>query len=279
LVYADRLSTVSPRYAEEIQTEEQGFGLDGLLRSRRYDLEGILNGVDYNDWNPEHDIYIPANYSADDLSGKRACKLELLREFGLPEEALGRPLFGSVSRLNTQKGSELIAAAADEFEALDAYLVTLGSGDTLFEKMYEEMASRFPRRIGVRLGYDDALAHRIEAGADAFLMPSRYEPCGLNQIYSLRYGTIPIVRATGGLDDTIEESTGFKFPHYSEAELRGAVRAACAAYQDRDCWTEMMRRGMRKDFSWRVSAEQYGLLYQRLRGALNRAGAPVSLNP
>jgi starch synthase len=277
LVYSDRLSTVSRRYAEEIQTEEHGFGLDGLLRKRRADLHGILNGVDYRDWNPETDPHLAANYSTGDLTGKQTCKLDLLRESGLPERAMSRPLFGSISRLNTQKGSELIAAIADEFETQDAYLVTLGAGDAVFEQMYREMADRYPRRIAVRLGYDNSLAHKIEAGSDAFLMPSRYEPCGLNQIYSLKYGTIPVVRATGGLDDTIEESTGFKFPAYSETALREAVGAACAAFANRERWTEMMRRGMLRDFSWRVSAEQYAAVYRNLRGVLNPTGAVATL--
>jgi starch synthase len=271
LVFGDLLNTVSRKYAEEIQTEEYGFGLDGLLRARRRDLYGILNGVDYSHWDPRTDPLIPARYWSGDLSGKALCKRELLREMGLPEEAMTRPLFGMISRLAAQKGADLVPPAASEFEAQDAYLVCLGSGDAVYERAFQDMAWFHPRRVAVRIGYNHALSHRVEAGIDAFLMPSRYEPCGLNQIYSLRYGSVPVVRATGGLDDTIEEGTGFKFPEYSEAALRDAIRAACAAYQDRERWTGMMRRGMHKDFSWKVSAAEYAALYRQLRKSLNPA--------
>jgi starch synthase len=275
LVYSDMLNTVSRKYAEEIQTEEYGFGLDGLLRHRRQDLFGILNGVDYAHWNPETDTFIAANYSAERLEGKRLCKTDLLREMGLPEEAMNRPLLGIVTRLAAQKGAELIPSLGEVLESEDAYFVCLGSGDAIYERALEDMASRHPRRAAIRIGYDNALSHKIEAGSDAFLMPSRYEPCGLNQIYSLKYGTVPIVRATGGLDDTIREGTGFKFSEYSEAALKVAVRAACAAYQDREKWTAMMRRGMQQDFSWKVSAAEYAALYRQLRRGLN----PERLEP
>ena len=208
IVFADALTTVSPRYAGEIQTRDYGFGLDGLLRSRRGVLSGIVNGADYGRWNPETDPYIQAHYSAGDLKGKQTCKRELLREMGLPSRAANRPLLGIVSRFTGQKGFDLIGEVApflfkDALSGDDVYLVALGNGEAQWEDLFRALRAEFPDRISVKFGYDDPLAHRIEAGADIFLMPSRYEPCGLNQIYSLRYGTVPVVRATGGLDDTV----------------------------------------------------------------------------
>jgi starch synthase len=265
IVYADALSTVSPKYAQEIQTPEHGFGMDGLLRARRASLTGIVNGVDYERWNPATDKALPASYSVEDLAGKRVCKRELLREMGLPEAAIDRPLMGIVSRFAGQKGFDLIAMAAWElFSQDDVYLVVLGNGELWYEDIFRNMQRDFPLKVALRIGYDDPLAHRIEAGADIFLMPSLYEPCGLNQIYSLRYGTVPVVRATGGLDDTIDESTGFKFVDYNEKAFLDTVRAACAAWQDRAAWTAMMMRGMRKDFSWAASAAEYSRLYRGL---------------
>jgi starch synthase len=262
--FSDALSTVSPRYAAEIQTEEYGFGLDGALRARASALYGILNGVDYSHWNPETDPYLAARYSADDLRGKRVCKQDLVKQFGLPAAAMDRPLLGVVSRLTSQKGTELILEIAAELAAGDLYLVVLGSGDPDYEAGLREAAAANPEHIAVRIGYDEALAHKIEAGADMFLMPSQYEPSGLNQMYSLRYGTVPVVRSTGGLDDTIGDGTGFKFEDYSAAALLEAIRAAAIVFQDRTGWEIMMRRGMLKDYSWRVSASEYAALYQRL---------------
>ncbi len=264
IVFADAISTVSKAYAGEIQTAEFGFGLDGLLRSRADVLSGILNGVDYSEWNPEHDRYIPRNYSADALEGKKECKRSLLGEFGLPEENMERPLIGIVSRFASQKGFDLVAEVARGLVDLGASLAVLGSGDPGYENMFRGLAAWRPDRVGLRIGYDNPLSHRIEAGADMFLMPSRYEPCGLNQIYSLRYGTIPIVRATGGLDDTIKEGTGFKFWSYAGHDLYECIRVAVQAYEDREGWTEMMVRAMREDFSWDVSAREYGALYDSL---------------
>jgi starch synthase len=266
IAFADALNTVSPTYAREIQTPEFGFGLDGALRARADVLSGILNGVDYGEWSPELDPLIPARYSVDDLSGKRSCKARLLEEFGLPAAALDRPLLGVVSRFTRQKGMDILAEAADRMIAEDLYLVGLGTGEPEFEEFFSAMAAAHPGRIAVRMGFDNAQAHRIEAGADMFLMPSRYEPCGLNQIYSLRYGTVPVVRATGGLDDTIDEDTGFKFAEYSGQALTGAVQRAVQAFADPDGWQARMRRGMRKDFSWSSSAAAYSQLYQRLLG-------------
>jgi starch synthase len=264
IVFADALSTVSPTYAREIQTSEFGWGLDGVLRARASVLHGILNGVDYAEWSPQTDPYIPAHYSADDLSGKSVCKKELLAEFGLPSHAIEEPLIGIVSRFAWQKGTELIAQAAREIVDLGMCLAALGSGEPEYEDWLQRLATEYPHRIAVRIGFDNHTAHRIEAGADMFLMPSRYEPAGLNQMYSLKYGTVPVVRATGGLNDTIEESTGFKFSQYSGEALVGALRAAALAFSDRAAWESMMRRGMQQDFSWGRSAAAYSALYRQL---------------
>jgi len=264
LEMSDALSTVSPRYATEIQTPELGFGLDALLRRRADVLTGILNGVDYGTWNPETDPQIAAHYSAANLAGKREAKRDLLAAFGLPELALEKPLAGIVSRFVGQKGLDLIAETADRLLDEDFYLVALGSGETLYEKFFLDLAAARPDRVGVHIGYNDPLAHKIEAGSDMFLMPSRYEPCGLNQFYSLRYGTIPVVRATGGLEDSVDEESGFKFAEYSGDALHDAVRQAIKAYADRPRWEKMMLAGMGRDFSWNTSAAEYSALYRRL---------------
>ena len=264
LNYSDALSTVSSRYALEIQTPEYGFGLDGVLRARSSVIHGILNGVDYSQWDPQTDPHIAAHYGPDDLSGKRACKLDLIRTLGFDEAAIDRPLLGVVSRLAAQKGADLIVKIADALAAEDLYLAVLGKGDADLEVALAKAAAVHPGRIQVRIGYDEALAHKIEAGADMFLMPSRYEPSGLNQMYSLRYGTVPVVRSTGGLDDTIDEETGFKFHEPTAVALLEATRGAAAAFPDRQTWAARMRQGMRKDFSWKASAEAYATLYQRL---------------
>lgn len=266
ICYSDAISTVSKGYAAEIQTPEYGFALDGLLRSRASVLTGILNGVDYSHWSPETDVYLAANYSAAELSGKRVCKQDLLREFGLPEEATDRPLVGIVSRFADQKGFDLIEEVAGELAAEDLSLVALGTGDLRYEELFRDLAVAHPTKIAVKVAYDNPLAHKIEAGSDMFLMPSRYEPCGLNQIYSLRYGTVPVVRTTGGLDDTIDERTGFKFKEYSGKALLAAVREALTAYRDPARWEALIRNGMQKDFSWNASAAEYSALYGRLLG-------------
>lgn len=265
IVFSDAISTVSKAYAKEIQTPELGFGLDGLLRSRSRVLFGIVNGVDYSRWDPSVDEHLPANYDLTDLSGKQLCKSALLRDCGLPHD-LEAPLIGRVSRLVPQKGCDLIDEIFSDLLKEDFFFVLLGSGEPHYEGMFRSVAAAHPDRVFVKIGYDDALSHRIEAGADIFLMPSHYEPCGLNQIYSLRYGTVPVVHATGGLDDTIDEETGFKFRIYTGAALLEAVRAALSAYQDRPGWQQMMCRGMQKDFSWDVSAAEYSALYRWLLG-------------
>jgi len=270
LVWADAITTVSPTYAQEIQTPEFGYGLDGVLRARRAALSGILNGVDYDEWSPERDRFIAARYSADDLKGKAACKADLQATVGLPADAKV-PVFGIVSRLADQKGFDLLAAIAPELLQKRLQVVILGSGDTRYQSLFGALAKRFPKRFKVSFTFDEALAHKIEAGSDIFLMPSRYEPCGLNQIYSLRYGTIPIVRATGGLEDTIvdvdatkEDGTGFKFTPYTPAALLSCIERALRAYRARTAWTRLIRNAMRMDFSWDRSAQAYAELYRRV---------------
>ena len=268
ILFSDALSTVSKGYAKEVQTPEHGFGLDDLLRARADSLTGIVNGVDYTEWSPEHDAHIAANYTSSDLSGKKACKRDLLATFGLPagKAEMGRPLIGIVSRFAGQKGFDLIEDIAADLTAEDVAMVVIGSGDARYEDVFRSLAVTHPGRFAVKVAYSEAVAHKVEAGADVFLMPSRYEPCGLNQIYSLRYGTIPIVRATGGLDDTIDGETGFKFREYSGSALLEAIRAALAAFRDKKSWREMMANGMKKNFSWDASAVEYSALYRRLIG-------------
>lgn len=265
LVYADHLSAVSPGYTREIQTPEYGYGYEGLLRSRSHQLTGILNGVDYETWNSETDPYLPAHFSAKDLSGKRECKKRLLEHFGFPvEQTIDRPLIGIVSRLADQKGFELFEQVFHEFCSLDMTFILLGSGEYRYETLFWHMEEFNREKVRAHIGYSDRLAHQIEAGADIFLMPSKYEPCGLNQIYSLRYGTLPVVRATGGLDDTIDAETGFKFWGFSGLEMLLAIRYALQVYQDRSRWTQMMQTAMQRDFSWTQAAGKYRDLYRQL---------------
>lgn len=266
IVFSDALNTVSQGYAKEIQTEEYGFGLDGLLRSRADVLTGIINGVDYQEWSPETDRYIAANYDVNSLQGKIACKRDLLNVFGLPADRLNVPVIGIVSRFATQKGFDLIEDIASDLVQEDVFLIAIGTGEPRYEKLFQDLAETHPNRIAVRVTYNNELAHKVEAGADMFLMPSRYEPCGLNQIYSLRYGTIPIVRATGGLDDTINDENGFKFQEYSGPALLEEIRTALLAYKDLAQWQKLMRNAMQADFSWDASAAEYSALYRRISG-------------
>lgn len=274
LIFSDYLTTVSRRYAKEIQTPEYGCGLEGVIRDRADRLVGILNGVDYSIWSPEADTFIAQNYSAHNLDGKKACKKSLLEAFHLPADNIERPLIGIISRFADQKGFDLIAEIGADLAKENLALVALGTGQPEYEKLFKELAEKYPARIGVKIGYDNALAHRIEAGSDMFLMPSRYEPCGLNQIYSLRYGTVPIVRATGGLDDTIQnfeaktqQGTGFKFEEYSPTALLGSIRAALKAYREPKTWRMIMFNGMAKDFSWKASAAAYVTVYEAAKRA------------
>jgi starch synthase len=284
LVYSDYLTTVSRKYAQEIQTPEFGYGLDGVVRGRADRLVGILNGVDYTLWNPEKDKLIAMKYSVKDLSGKQACKQALLDSFELPPENLARPVLGIVSRFADQKGFDLIGERAHELMQEDLVLVVLGTGERKYEDLFRALAAAYPGRVGAKIAYDEAIAHKIEAGSDMFLMPSRYEPCGLNQIYSLKYGTVPIVRATGGLDDTIETfdlehgtGTGFKFVEYSGAALLQCVRQALQYFTDERIWKRIQLNGMAKDFSWKASAAEYVKLYAVAR-ALRGLGLTAARN-
>jgi starch synthase len=283
LIYSDYLTTVSRKYAEEIQTSEFGFGLEGVVRMRADRLVGILNGVDYSIWSPDRDTMIPAKYSSKNLAGKHSNKEALLDEFKLIKDNPNRPVLGIVSRFADQKGFDLIARIARELMHEDILLAVLGTGERRYEELFRALAIDFPGRIGVVIGYDDRLAHLVEAGADIFLMPSKYEPCGLNQIYSLRYGTVPVVRGTGGLDDTIEPfdlqhgtGTGFKFWEYSGAELMNAIRQALHYFSDEGVWKRIQLNGMAKDFSWNTSAAEYAKLYEAARAARNQTAVPSS---
>jgi len=268
IVYSDLLSTVSRKYAQEIQTAEFGCGLDSTIALRAADMVGILNGVDYAEWDPAVDQFIAANFTPTRLAGKKQCRADLLAEFGLSDVPASTAVLGLVSRFAVQKGMDFIAAVAPQLLQDDVVLVALGSGDPHYESIMHDLSRRFPHKCRVRIGYDNALAHKIEAGSDIFLMPSRYEPCGLNQIYSLKYGTIPVVRATGGLEDTIDEQhlgkgNGFKFHGYDPLEFLAAVRRALAVRRVPAQWKDMMTRGMRQDFSWHASALEYVKLYQQ----------------
>ena len=274
LIFADYLTTVSRRYAKEIQTAEYGAGLEGVIRSRADRLVGILNGVDYGTWSPEADKLIAANYSVHNLAGKAVCKKDLLASLGLPEENLTRPVIGIVSRFVDQKGLDLVAEIANELMKEDLGLAVLGAGVPEYEELFRRLAQKYPTRVGLKIGYDNELAHKIEAGADMFLMPSRFEPCGLNQIYSLRYGTVPIVRATGGLDDTVQkfvprtqQGTGFKFESYEGSALLECIRTALKVFRDERAWRVVQANGMNRDYSWKASASAYVTLYEAARRA------------
>jgi starch synthase len=269
LVFADAITTVSPNYAREILTPEHGCALDALLRHRARDLTGILNGIDDVAWNPATDRHLPATYGPDDLSGKARCKTALQLELGLPVRR-DVPLVGMVGRLAEQKGIDLVAAALHEIMGTDLQLALLGSGRRDYEDLFERAARERPDRLAVRTDFDEGLAHRIEGGADVFLMPSRFEPCGLNQMYSLRYGTVPVVRGVGGLEDTVEDfdgfrnGTGFKFRDYHPAAMMTALRRALDVYRDARAWRGLVTRGMAQDNSWRHSAGEYERLFARL---------------
>jgi len=274
LVFADILSTVSPTYSQEIQTPEYGHGLDGVLYERREDLYGIINGIG-DEWDPATDPMIAAPFGKKDFSGKKSCRADLLAEFGWTgpvEDAV----VGLIGRLTAQKGLDLLTEVGEWVAGQPVRVVILGSGERTYEEAMTKLGRKYPDRISVRLAYDNRLAHKIEAGADIYLMPSRYEPCGLNQIYSLRYGTVPIVRRTGGLADTVidadrdpAEGTGFTFAGYDAAGLKGALSRALSAYADRPRWEGIVRRGMEKDFSWGPSAREYVSLYEK---ALRKRG-------
>ena len=271
LFYADAITTVSPTYAREIQTAEHGAGLHGLLSQRRGALHGILNGIDTSEWDPATDRNLPSHYGRETLENKRQVKSALRARLGLTATSDAAPLLGVVARLTHQKGADLLIAAAPELARI-APLAVLGAGQREHEEALRSLAAQYPGRIAVTIGFDNALAHLIEAGSDMFLMPSRFEPCGLNQMYSLRYGTPPVAHATGGLIDTIVDctpqtlaagtATGFLFDEPSAAALTGAVRRAVAAYRAPETWLRLQRNGMTQDFSWAAPARQYAALYQ-----------------
>jgi starch synthase len=278
ILYSDFISTVSRKYAEEIQTPEYGCGLEGVLHARSDRLQGILNGVDYEAWDPATDKLIPARYSPEDLSGKETCKRALLEKMGAKNPRMEWPVIGIVSRFAAQKGFDLIAGVAEQLMGMDVYIVALGTGEPQYEELFRVMAAKYPDRFLVRVAYDNTLAHEIEAGSDMFLMPSRYEPCGLNQIYSLKYGTVPVVRATGGLDDTIKhfdgkDGTGFKFTEYTPQALLGAIQQAVETYRQPKVWRKLMLNGMKLDFSWTSSAREYIKIYEQLAKARSKARA------
>ena len=270
IAYADIITTVSPRYAREITTEEFGCGLDGMLRRRQHDLAGILNGVDYAEWNTTNNPHLFKPYSVTRMAGKMTDKLELQRQVALPaDEKI--PLFGTISRLAEQKGVDIQLGALEEMLHAGMQFVLLGSGSPEYERGYRDLARRFPGKISVRFGYDETLAHRIEAGCDFFLMPSRFEPCGLNQMYSLRYGTIPVVRATGGLDDSVIDfnqsavtANGIKFYEYTSRALAKAIRKALAIYARPELFRQFRRNAMKADFSWNKTVTEYLKIYGRI---------------
>jgi starch synthase len=268
VVYADALTTVSQKYAQEIQTAEYGNGLEGAIQRRSGDLFGILNGVDYEEWSPATDPLIAAHFSAEKPAGKKECRRDLLHAFGLESVSNETAVIGIVSRFATQKGFDFIVEIMDRLVQEDMVLVMLGNGEEYYEKLLVEMAERYPSKVRVKVKFDNVMAHKIEAGADMFLMPSRYEPGGLNQIYSLKYGTVPIVRATGGLDDTIDEQpdgggNGFKFWGYDSGALMDAIKRALSVFRNKKQWAKMMKRGMQQDFSWEKPAQEYVRVYER----------------
>lgn len=279
ITYADLITTVSPRYAREITTEQYGCGLDGVLRQRQNALAGILNGVDYEEWTTSGDPYLSHFYSAGDLRGKTANKTELQEELGLPVRA-EVPLFGTVARLAQQKGVDIQLGALEEMLAADMQFILLGSGGREFERGYRKLALRHPGKCAVKIGFDTTLSHRIESGCDFFLMPSRFEPCGLNQLYSLRYGTVPIVRVTGGLDDSVTDATddpdkadGIKFTEYSVRALSKAIRKALILYADKELLEHYRRNGMARDFSWSRTAAAYEEVYRQVLESRPRDGS------
>lgn len=270
LLYATAISTVSPTYSQEIQTPEFGCGLDGVLRKRSDRLFGILNGIDYLEWNPQTDAALPVNYSAEDWTGKKICREALLARFNLPAESK-RPVVGMVSRLAGQKGFDLLVESLEEIFKRDVFLVILGTGEQKIQNMLLESQKKYPDRFGLKIAFDDRLARLIYAGSDYFLIPSKYEPCGLTQMYSLRYGTIPVVRSTGGLKDSVMEfnpqklsGNGFRFDHYRTEALLQALDRALSFYLKEPYWSALKRQAMSSDFSWEKSAAEYLKLYRRI---------------
>jgi len=271
ILYSTAVSTVSPRYSQEIQTPELGYGLDGLLRKRSKALFGILNGVDYSSWNPATDKLIFAPFAPEDLRGKRECKRDLLNLFQLPSQDMDVPIAGMVSRLASQKGLDILCESLEEMFKLGVYLVILGTGDEKIQNILKSTKGKYPTHLGLKIAFDDAVAHKIISGSDLLLIPSRYEPCGLTQMYSLKYGTIPVVRATGGLDDSIQEfdgnkleGNGFKFEDYSAEALLAALKKAYSLYHQKEKWQNLIQNALSCDFSWDKAAGEYLSLYKKL---------------
>ncbi|NPA16034.1 MAG: glycogen synthase GlgA [Deferribacteres bacterium] len=272
IIFSDLINTVSPTYAKEIQTEKYGYGLDGVLRKRRDSLYGVLNGIDYDEWDPEKDRRIYVNYGKGELDKKRQNKVKLMEELGL--EVHDGPLAGTVSRLAEQKGLDLVHAVMGDLVGMGVSYVLLGSGEKRYQDMFLELNERYRGRVKAVIGFDDTLAARIYAGCDLFLMPSRYEPCGLGQMIALRYGTIPVVRKTGGLADTIKEfdpetcqGNGFVFEEFSPKDFLDAMSRAVKVYRDEEKWAVLVRKGMECDFSWEKSAREYIKLYDKIKSS------------
>jgi starch synthase len=282
--YSDYVSTVSENYALEIQSDPAyGYGLEGVLRKSREKLCGIVNGIDFEEWNPETDPFLPAHFSSHDLSGKLKCRSQVLEYFGLAPQSGRVPLIGIVSRLADQKGFDLIAGVIHEIFSLELQMVILGTGQRKYHELLRRIAASYPKKFAFKLAFDNHLAHQIEGGSDMTLMPSRYEPCGLNQLYSLRYGTVPIVRATGGLADTVvnydglgSTGTGFSFRGYSAGEMVAAIRRALKVYSNPQEWGKIVVRGMQEDWSWEKSAHKYLELYERICKNRRDPNSPVS---
>lgn len=270
ITFSDVINTVSKTYAEEILSPEYGLGLEGVLRDRRKDLFGIVNGIDYNEWNPETDSLIPFNYSPKDVSGKKQNKEALLKEQGLDPAGDDIPLIGMISRLADQKGFDILGQCMDELLVNPLRMVILGTGQQHYHDMFTKFAEKYKGKISVNLTFNNKLAHFIEAASDMFLMPSKYEPCGLNQLYSMKYGTVPVVRATGGLKDTViqfdantEKGTGYVFTDYSAKDLLIAVSKAIIMFQDKEKWAKLVQNCMAQDFSWDRSAKEYIEIYEK----------------
>ena len=273
ILYADAVNTVSEGYRNEILTPEFGCGLDGLLRTREKDLYGIINGADYSVWSPAIDKFIAKNYSGTDLAGKEICKKDVLKEFGIKGD-LKKPLIGMVSRLAEQKGIDLVAEGMEQILKLDVNFILLGFGDRKYNDIFAGLAAKYKKYMGVKIGFDNKLAHKITAGADMFLIPSRYEPCGLNQLYSLKYATVPIVRRVGGLNETIEKfnpvrkvGNGFKFKEATTKAMLECIKSAVAVFEDKRLWRVLLDNCLSCDYSWDSSAEKYERLYRRLKSA------------
>jgi len=270
IVFSDIVTTVSEKYSKEIRTAEFGYGLEGVLDSRKEKLFGVLNGVDYDDWSPEKDKFIIAKYDYKDLNGKAECRKDLLKEYNLnlSDDA---PVIGIISRLADQKGFDILSQAMEELMSMNIGIVVLGTGEKKYHDLFAELAKKYPKKLGVKITFDNKIAHKIEAGSDMFLMPSKYEPCGLNQIYSLKYGTIPIVRATGGLDDTIQDydpktgdGNGFKFKEYSSQVLLAKIKESAKIFSNKKEWKKLVQKAMQQDFSWERSAKRYVELYEKV---------------